>query len=213
MLLSQCTQELLIVMQNLSCIIINLWTKSNDQYLSQPTMHTVHFTHRWSGCHVSQVIHCLCPVRVWPCCLPVAGSQIHTCAKQNCTYAQRANNTLYTVYMWTQMPQSSTTSYRYYRTESNATLTWPFLHPEASFLPSGDQAMHSTQWVWALQVCRGVSVNTSQNLTVLSPDPLASCRPSGLKHTAITASLWPAYGGKSEHGITDSSHQSNMLNH
>lgn len=53
------------------------------------------------------------------------------------------------------------------------TCTCPFLHPEASFLPSGDQAMQRIQCLWALQVCRGVSVKMSQNLTVISPDPLA----------------------------------------
>lgn len=31
----------------------------------------------------------------------------------------------------------------------------------------------------------------SQNLTVVSPEPLAKCRPSGLKLTASTASAWP----------------------
>jgi len=88
--------------------------------------------------------------------------------------------------------------------------TCPLLQPDASFLPSGDHAMHKIQCLCALQVWRGVSVNTSQNRTVVSPDPLASCLesqrtvlkweasalyqthlPSGLKLTVMTASVWP----------------------
>lgn len=39
-----------------------------------------------------------------------------------------------------------------------------------------------------LQVYSGDCVKISQNLTVVSPDPLAKCLPSGLKLTDITAS-------------------------
>ena len=35
--------------------------------------------------------------------------------------------------------------------------------------------MHRIQCLCALQVCKGVSVKISQNRTVVSPDPLASC--------------------------------------
>lgn len=38
------------------------------------------------------------------------------------------------------------------------------------------------------QVCNGVCMSRSQNLTVVSPDPLASLRLSGLNCTDITAS-------------------------
>lgn len=38
----------------------------------------------------------------------------------------------------------------------------------------------------------GVCVLRSQNLTVVSPEPLAKHLPSGLKETASTASVWPA---------------------
>ena len=50
-----------------------------------------------------------------------------------------------------------------------------FLHAEASLRPSGDQATHSTQFLWPLHVCSGVSVVRSQKRTVESPEPLASC--------------------------------------
>lgn len=40
-------------------------------------------------------------------------------------------------------------------------------------------------------VWTGVCVKMSQNLTVVSPEPLARWRPSGLKLTDITASAWP----------------------
>lgn len=42
-----------------------------------------------------------------------------------------------------------------------------------------------------LQVNKGLSVLRSQNLTVVSPDPLAKCLPSGLKLTEMTASECP----------------------
>jgi hypothetical protein len=51
--------------------------------------------------------------------------------------------------------------------------TWLFLHPEANFLPFGDQAIANIQCLCPLQVYCGVSVFTSQNLTVVSPEPLA----------------------------------------
>jgi len=40
------------------------------------------------------------------------------------------------------------------------------------------------------QVWTGVCVKMSQNLTVVSPEPLATWQPSGLKLTDITASAW-----------------------
>lgn len=40
-------------------------------------------------------------------------------------------------------------------------------------------------------VWTGVCVKMSQNLTVVSPEPLATWQPSGLKLTDITASAWP----------------------
>ena len=43
-----------------------------------------------------------------------------------------------------------------------------------------------------LQVCSGVCVARSHRRAVESPLPLASWRPSGLKPTASTASVWPA---------------------
>lgn len=55
------------------------------------------------------------------------------------------------------------------------THTWPFLQPDANFFPSGDQAINMIQCLWAWQVCRAVSVVTSQKRTVVSPEPLASC--------------------------------------
>ena len=42
-----------------------------------------------------------------------------------------------------------------------------------------------------LHVCAGSCVPKSQNLTVVSPDPLAKRLPSGLKFTDSTASAWP----------------------
>ena len=42
-----------------------------------------------------------------------------------------------------------------------------------------------------LQVNKGLSVFKSQNLTVVSPEPLAKCFPSGLKVVDITASECP----------------------
>jgi hypothetical protein len=54
-------------------------------------------------------------------------------------------------------------------------ITWLFLQADANFCPSGDHATHKTQFLCPLHVCRGVSVVKSQNLTVVSPDPLASC--------------------------------------
>lgn len=42
-----------------------------------------------------------------------------------------------------------------------------------------------------LHVCAGSCVPKSQNLTVVSPDPLAKRLPSGLKLTDSTASAWP----------------------
>ena len=42
-----------------------------------------------------------------------------------------------------------------------------------------------------LQVLSGNCVPKSQNLTVVSPEPLASLLPSGLKLTDSTASEWP----------------------
>lgn len=68
----------------------------------------------------------------------------------------------------------------------------PFLSAEASLLPSGDQAMARTQFLCAVQVRKVVSVLTSQNRTVVSPDPEASEDPSGLKHTDTMASVCPA---------------------
>jgi len=44
----------------------------------------------------------------------------------------------------------------------------------------------------ALQVCSGVCVARSHRRAVVSPLPLARWRPSGLKPTASTASVWPA---------------------
>lgn len=41
-------------------------------------------------------------------------------------------------------------------------------------------------------VNNGVWVFRSHKRTVVSPDPLANCRPSGLKATERTASVWPA---------------------
>lgn len=35
-----------------------------------------HSSLRCSGCQLKQVIHCLCPIKVFPNCLPVSGSQI-----------------------------------------------------------------------------------------------------------------------------------------
>lgn len=55
------------------------------------------------------------------------------------------------------------------------TQTCPCLQPDANFFPSGDHAMHMIQCLCDLHVCRAVSMVTSQNLTVVSPDPLASC--------------------------------------
>lgn len=43
-----------------------------------------------------------------------------------------------------------------------------------------------------VNVLRGVCVWMSHSLTVVSPDPLASCLPSGLNATVSTASVWPA---------------------
>ncbi len=43
----------------------------------------------------------------------------------------------------------------------------------------------------ALQVCSGVCVARSHRRAVVSPLPLARWRPSGLKPTASTASVWP----------------------
>lgn len=54
-------------------------------------------------------------------------------------------------------------------------LTWLFLHAEANFLPSGDHATQRTQFLCASQLNNGVSVVRSQSLTVVSPEPLASC--------------------------------------
>lgn len=42
-----------------------------------------------------------------------------------------------------------------------------------------------------LHTCNGVCVLRSQNLTVVSPEPLANCFPDGLKLVDITASAWP----------------------
>lgn len=41
------------------------------------------------------------------------------------------------------------------------------------------------------QVCNGVCISRSQNLTVVSPDPLANFLLSGLNWTDITASACP----------------------
>jgi len=50
------------------------------------------------------------------------------------------------------------------------------------------------------QVCNGVCMSRSQNLTVVSPDPLASLRLSGLNCTDITASAWPGNELKTFYG-------------
>lgn len=42
-----------------------------------------------------------------------------------------------------------------------------------------------------LHTCKGVCVFKSQNLTVVSPDPLANCLPVGLNCVDMTASAWP----------------------
>lgn len=42
-----------------------------------------------------------------------------------------------------------------------------------------------------LQTCKGDCVFKSQKRTVVSPEPLASCLPEGLKLVDITASAWP----------------------
>ena len=74
------------------------------------------------------------------------------------------------------------------------------MQAEARDLPSGDQDVHSTQCLCPLQVNNGLSVFKSQNRTVVSPEPLARCLPSGLKLAEMTASEWPGnelkYGNK-----------------
>jgi len=94
----------------------------------------------------------------------------------------------------------------------------PFLQPDTKYLLFGDQAIHSTQFLCPAttnreqraqqcitlncqtnrttgnepsQVYNGVCMSRSQNLTVVSPDPLANFRLSGLNWTDITASAWP----------------------
>lgn len=46
--------------------------------------------------------------------------------------------------------------------------------------------------VRTFMVFSGVQVARSQKRTVVSPDPVASCLPSGLKLVDSTASAWPA---------------------
>lgn len=46
---------------------------------------------------------------------------------------------------------------------------------------------------WPVQVYKGVWVLRSHKRTVVSPEPLAKCLPSGLNDTLSTASLWPAW--------------------
>ncbi|ERL84481.1 hypothetical protein D910_01912 [Dendroctonus ponderosae] len=70
-------------------------------------------------------------------------------------------------------------------------IIFPSLQPDANLLLSGDQAMQSTQFLCPVPVNLGVCVSTSQNRTVVSPDPLAKYLPSGEKVTEITASAWP----------------------
>ena len=59
-----------------------------------------------------------------------------------------------------------------------------------------------TSHVWS-----GISVVRSQNLTVVSPDPLASWVPSGPNATLITASAWP--GSEDVHLSTGNATQTN----
>lgn len=68
----------------------------------------------------------------------------------------------------------------------------PFLQAEANFVPSGDHATHNIQFLWASQLYNGVSHDKSHNRTDVSPEPLASCLPSGLKATEQMASVWPS---------------------
>jgi hypothetical protein len=91
------------------------------------------------------------------------------------------------------------------------------LQADAKVCPLGAQAVHRTQClcpkklnihlkqhclnhelssiilkdVLPLHVNNGLSVLRSQNLTVVSPEPLANCLPSGLKLTEMTASECP----------------------
>ena len=60
--------------------------------------------------------------------------------------------------------------------------------PRSLFFPSPPDFLHPLS---PFLVLTGVCVAMSQNLTVVSPDPLARCRESGLKATASTASVWP----------------------
>ena len=42
-------------------------------------IHVIIVPHRCRGCQARDVIHCLCPVKVWPTCLPLPESHTHTC--------------------------------------------------------------------------------------------------------------------------------------
>jgi hypothetical protein len=70
--------------------------------------------------------------------------------------------------------------------------TAPSLSPVASMVASGDQEHAITHARCKVPSLYGVCVFKSQNRTVVSPEPLAKCFPSGLKCTDRTASLWPA---------------------
>lgn len=71
------------------------------------------------------------------------------------------------------------------------TQTRPSMPPEANRSLQGEKETHNTQFLWALQVVRGVSVMRSQSLTVVSPEAEATFLLSGEKLTESTPSLWP----------------------
>lgn len=144
--------------------------------------------HRWRGSQQSQVIHLVCPVKVFPICAPVTGSHRNI-------YKKRKQRKVHGINLWKLTIDQVCESLNH---------TWLFLHPEASFFPSGDQAMLNTQCVCPkinssglkqsiicssmismismltcssdfipLDVWWGVSVVKSQKRTVVSPEPLA----------------------------------------
>src|SRR5271155_4890001 len=63
--------------------------------------------------------------------------------------------------------------------------------PDASVLPSGDNATVITPSEWPLSAQPSAPVVESQSLTVISYDPDASVLPSGENATAITLFEWP----------------------
>src|SRR5207248_148889 len=64
--------------------------------------------------------------------------------------------------------------------------------PDATSLPSGENATDVTQRKWPSSVCSGAPVTASQSLTVWSHEPDATSLPSGENATDVTRCEWPS---------------------